>query len=239
MNVEHVPELIAKIAMADPRVKRTDPIERRAQLEMWAGILADVPLEFALQATHAHYAESQWAITAGDIATRWREVVRDRLSRHTRTFDPSAHPEIDPDDIAGYLAIVQGEHRAVVHGHELPRPVRKAIGGPAAQEAAERIAELGDYIGDKTRAALAPFRPRTAERERLVREGHGDPLSVACPYEHCRAGRGKPCRNARRHDRRTPHPSRIELAAGGAQSAEQTTTTEPIGHAPGAWPTTA
>ncbi|MFG3048107.1 hypothetical protein ACGFZR_24645 [Streptomyces sp. NPDC048241] len=229
MKPAFIPELIAKIALADPRVRRTDPIERRAQIEMWAGILAEVPAEFAVQAAQAHYAESQWPITAGDIAARWQTVVRDRMRRDNGTFEPGDHPGLDPDDVGGYLAALRGQRQAVAHGQLPPAPVKAITAGPAAAEAARRIAQLGDYLTGETRTALAPFRPGAAERERLVRDGLGDPLSVACPYEHCRAERGKPCRNARRHDRRTPHPSRIDLAAGVTPAAETTTT-------PGAWP---
>lgn len=228
MNPEDVPELIAKIGMADPRVKRTDPIERRAQLQMWIGILADVPKDFALQAAQAHYAESQWAITAGDIATRWKAAVRDRMTRHNGTFEPGDHPGLHPDDVIGYLAALRGERQAVALGRQEPSPVRAITAGPAAEQAARRVQELGDYLTTEVRAELTPYRPAAAERQRLVEGGYGDPLSVACPYEHCLAAKEQPCRNARRVARRKPHPSRIDASAGLQQPQE--------GRTAGMWP---
>ncbi|MFD4572065.1 hypothetical protein ACFWNK_01960 [Streptomyces sp. NPDC058417] len=214
MNPEQVPELIAKIAMADPRVRREDPVERRGQLQMWIGILADVPYDFAVQAAQQHYATSQWPITAGDIATRWQTAVRDRMAAHTQAFEPYAHPDLDPDDADGYLAALRGERQAVAHGQLPPEPVRAAItAGPAAAEAQRRIAQLGDYLTTEARTALAPLRPRASERERLLRGGHGDYLAVACPHIHCLAPAGQPCRNRHRVARTTPHPSRVDHAA--------------------------
>jgi hypothetical protein len=213
MNPEYVPELLAKIALADPRVRRADPIERRAQLQMWAGILADVPMDFALQAAQAHYAESQWPIVAGDIASRWQAVVRDRMRSDVTTFEPADHPGLDPDDVVGYLDALRGQRRAVMLGQLPPSPVKAITSGPAAAEVKQRMAQLGTYLTAEVRADLAPFRPRTAEREQAIASGQPDPLGVACPYEHCRAERGKPCRNARRNPRKSPHPSRLDLAA--------------------------
>lgn len=231
MNPEHVPELIAKIGLADPRVKRTDPIERRAQLEMWIGILADVPREFAVHAAQAHYAESQWAITAGDIATRWQAVVKDRMRRHNGTFEPVDHPDLDPDDVIGYLQALRGERQAVALGYKAPSPVKAITAGAAATEAERRIAALGNYLAGEAREQLAPYRPMTAERERLIRSGAPDPLGVDCPHIHCRAPKGTACRNRRRQARDKPHPSRKELANGVPQQeqAEEQQTA-------GAWP---
>lgn len=218
MNPEDVPELIAKIGMADPRVKRTDPIERRAQLEMWIGILVEVPRDFALHAAQAHYAESQWAITAGDIATRWQAVVKDRMRRDNGTFEPTDHPGLHPDDVIGYLQALRGERQAVALGYKQPSPVKAITAGAAATEAERRIAALGDYLTTEVREQLDRFRPMAAERVRIIRSGQPDPLAVACPYEHCRADPGKPCRNARRVPRKSPHPSRLEGTQGAGRA---------------------
>ena len=216
MEPELIPQLIAQIALADPRVRREDKIERRAQAVMWAGILADVPYDFAVQAAQQHYATSQWPITPGDITGRWQTVVRDRMNRHSGTFEPQAHPEVDPDDVAGYLTALRGERRAVVLGQQAPAPVRAITAGPAAAEAARRMAALGDYLTTETRTALAPYRPVAAQRLQAAQEGRPDPLAVACPVETCRAAPGQPCQRPTRHGGRTrlhgAHASRTDLA---------------------------
>ena len=78
MQAEEIPQHIPQIALADSRVRREDKMERRAQIIMWAGILTDVPYDFAVQAVKQHYAQSQWPITPGDIAGPWQATVRDR-----------------------------------------------------------------------------------------------------------------------------------------------------------------
>ncbi|MCI3153199.1 hypothetical protein ELQ39_15810 [Streptomyces sp. GB4-14] len=216
MNPEQIPELIAQIALADPRVRREDRIERRAQAHMWAGILADVPYDYALTAAQQHYATSQWPITPGDIAGRWQTVVRDRMNRHSGTFEPTAHPDVDPDDVPGYLEALRGERRAVVYGQQPPAEVRAITAGPAAAEAQRRVAALGDYLTTETRRALAPYRPVAAARLDAAQENRPDPLAVACPVETCRARPGHPCQRPTRQGGRRPidkpHPSRTDAA---------------------------
>lgn len=210
MNVDRIPELLAQIALADPRVRRTDPTERRAQIHMWAGILKDVPYEFAIEAATQHYAGSQWAIVPGDIATRWQALVRDRMRSDVGTFEPADHPWLDPDDVGGYLAALRGQRQRVALGQAPPSPVRALTSGPAAAEVEARLREMGGYTPPSVAQALAPVRPRRTERETAA-EQSADPLSVTCPYEACRAPRLRPCRNGK-HNRRTSHPSRIDAA---------------------------
>lgn len=216
MKPSEIPQLLAQIALADPRVRREDPIEMRAQIQMWAGILADVPPDFALQAAQQHYATSTWPILPAEIATRWKTAVRDRMTRHNGTFEPTEHPEVDPDDVTGYLEALRGQRRAVVHGEQAPAPVRAITAGPAAAEAARRVAALGDYLTTETRQALAPYRPVAAARLRAAQEGQPDPLAVACPVETCRARPGQPCQRPTRRGGRTrlhgAHASRTDLA---------------------------
>ncbi|MEV5168236.1 hypothetical protein AB0K66_26930 [Streptomyces werraensis] len=223
MNPEQIPELIAQIALADPRVRREDRIERRAQAHMWAGILADVPYDFALTAAQQHYATSQWPITPGDIAGRWQAVVRDRMNRHHGTFEPAAHPDVDPDDVDGYLEALRGERRAVVLGQQPPAEVKAITAGPAADEARRRVAQLGDYLTTETRTALAPYRPVAAARLTAAQTGQPDALTVACPVETCRAAPGQPCQRPTRAGGRRriekPHPSRTDHATTERQSA--------------------
>lgn len=92
MNPDRIPELIARIALADPRVRRTDEAEQIAQIDMWAGILADVPFEYALDAAQRHYATTSWPLLPADIATRWQAVVRDRMNRDADPEPPASTP---------------------------------------------------------------------------------------------------------------------------------------------------
>jgi hypothetical protein len=219
MKPELVPELIAKIALADPRVRREDPVERRAQIHMWAGILTDVPHDFALNAAHEHYAASQWPITPGDIAGRWQAVVRDRMRRDNGTFEPSDHPGLDPDDIAGYLAALRGQRQAVAQGFQPPNTVKAITAGPAADEVTARLRTLGTYIPRQIDEALDAHRPVKAARRAALIAGEPDALAVPCDW--CQAPTGEPCRSRRitpgtgavSSRRRTkPHPSRIDDA---------------------------
>lgn len=214
MEPEQLPQLLAQIALADPRVRREDPIERRAQIHMWAGILADVPYDYALTATHQHYARSTWPVLPADIATRWQATVRDRMERHA---DPA--PPVDPDDEAAYRAELAAARRDVAHGHTPPVTLRELDAGPAA-EAEARLAALGSYVPRTVAAELSAFRPRRAERERRATQGLPDPLTVTCPYEPCRAAPGNPCVNHRRHPRTSTHPSRLDAATTAQHATE-------------------
>lgn len=218
MHPAQIPELIARIALADPRVRREDPVEQTAQIDMWAGILADVPYEYALQAAHAHYAKSTWPILPADIATRWSTAVADRLGRHVGTFEPTAHPELHPDDEAGYRRALAAERHAVATGQQPPNELKAITAGPAAAEVEERLARMGTYMPTAVKDLMASFRPEAVERERLIRSGLADPRSVACPWGACRASQGRRCQTNGR-DRREYHPARIEAAQNATRSA--------------------
>lgn len=211
MEPELIPQLIAEIALADPRIRRTDEMEQVAQIGMWAGILADVPYDYAITAAHQHYAKSTWPILPADIATRWSATVRDRMDKHTGTFEPVAHPELDPDDIPGFQAALRSDREAVILGHAEPTELKAITAGPAAYEADARWATLGSYIPLHVRDALAEQQPDRAERERLLRSGHADPLSVQCPWDACRAPKGQRCQT-RGRSRTEPHPARADAA---------------------------
>lgn len=220
MEPELIPQLIAEIALADPRIRRTDEMEQVAQIGMWAGILADVPYDDAIRFVHEHYATSQWPILPANIATRWQATVRDRMERHTGTFEPTAHPELDPDDITGYQAALLAERQAVVRGQQPPTELAAITSGPAAEEVERRMAALGSYMPPSVRDALAPCRPAAAARVTAIREGRPDALAVPCPVETCRAVAKAPCTAPRRGGGRrnlgNPHPSRIDAAEGAA-----------------------
>lgn len=218
MKPSEVPQLLAEIALADPRVRRTDHIELRAQIAMWAGILAAVPYDAAVRYAHEHYTKSTWPILPADIATRWTAAVADRLGRHTGTFEPTAHPELDPDDEAGYRAALAAERHAVATGQKPPNELRAITAGPAAAEVEQRLTELGTYLPPAVKEELTKFRPDAVERERLIRSGLADPRAVACPWDACRAPQGQRCRTSGR-DRRDYHPARVNAAHAATRSA--------------------
>jgi hypothetical protein len=211
MDAEQIPQLIAEIALADPRVKRDDPLERRAQIVMWAGILADVPYQYALTAAQKHYAKSTWPILPADIATQWAATVRDRMQRDV---DPA--PPVDPDNESAYRAALAARRRAVATGQQPPVDHKMLTSGPAAEEVERRMRALGTYMPPSVREALAPYRPAAAARVVAIREGRPDALAVACPVETCRAVAKAPCsrpgKGGRRYTLGQPHPSRLDAA---------------------------
>ncbi|TXS23109.1 hypothetical protein EAO70_04890 [Streptomyces sp. adm13(2018)] len=217
MYPAQVPELIARIALADPRVRREDPVEQTAQIDMWAGILADVPYDYAMQAAHAHYSKSTWPILPADIANRWMTDVRDRLDRHA-SFEPNHHPELDPDAETGdaFVAALKAERHAVATGQQPPNEVRAIMAGPADPAVQARLDAEGTYMPPSVKETLAALRPEAVERERLIRSGLADPRSVTCPWDACRAPQGQRCRTNGR-DRREYHPARISAATAALQ----------------------
>lgn len=219
MEPEQIPQLIAQIALADPRVRREDKTERRAQIHMWAGILTDVPYDFAIQAAQAHYATSTWPILPAEIATRWHATVRDRMNRHNGTFEPTQHPHVDPDDIDGYLTALRHERHAIATGQTHPNEVKAITAGPAAAEVENRLQALGSYVPRHVNETLDAHRPQKAARRAAIQAGQPDALAVHCNW--CDAPPNQPCRIRRltpndtataRGRRNTPHPSRIDTA---------------------------
>ncbi|KPL29088.1 hypothetical protein JI76_28625 [Streptomyces anulatus] len=212
MDPEQVPQLIAQIALADPRVKRDDPNERRAQIIMWAPILAEVPYDYAVRAVQKHYAKSTWPVLPADIATQWAATVRDRMQRDV---DPA--PPVDPDDEAAYREQLAAHRRAVATGQQPPVEHHALSAGPAAAEADRRRAAIGKYIPIAVDDALAAYRPQRAARLAVLREGRPDALAVPCPVETCRAAAGTGCtrpgKGQTRHRLAAPHPSRVDYAA--------------------------
>lgn len=212
MEPEQIPQLITEIALADPRVKRDDKTERRAQILMWAGILADVPYDYAITAAQRHYAKSTWPILPADIATQWAATVRDRMQRDV---DPA--PPVDPDNETAYRAALAAHRRAVATGQQPPVEHKALSAGPAAAEADRRRATIGKYIPIAVDDALAAYRPQRAARLAVLREGRPDALAVPCPVETCRAAVAAPCtrpgKGQTRHRLAGPHPSRVDYAA--------------------------
>jgi hypothetical protein len=191
VNPSEIPQLLAEIALADPRVRRDDPVERRGQIKMWAGILAAVPYPDAIRLAHRHYATSQWPILPANIATAWRDEIRDRLERHT---DPT--PTADPDLPRQWNAELRDSRQAVVAGELPPAP------HTAAQGTARPIAALP--VG---RTVPGPYMPADF-RERIGLTERAPELARTCPKPGCKAGPRQPCRTPRGHRRTETHQAR-------------------------------
>ncbi|MEU6758010.1 hypothetical protein [Streptomyces sp. NPDC046685] len=197
MNPEQIPELIARIALADKRIRVEDPLEQTAQIDMWAGILADVPYDEALRAAQQHYAKSPFPIRPSDIAERWTSTVRDRMERHTGTLEPTRYPELDPDDVEGFTRTLRAERQAVIMGRVEPTP-SKAITQAVPPEVQARLDAVGQYVPGAAREQLAQFWPQ----QRSL-----GALATRCPQ--CGARPGQHCTTAKtRTSRATPHGAR-------------------------------
>ncbi|MGW2708663.1 hypothetical protein ACWC4J_06675 [Streptomyces sp. NPDC001356] len=131
MTLDETLDLLSQIALVDDRVVRLDETEQAAQLTMWAAILRDVPYAFAGRAVGEHYAESAWPVMPKDIAARWRTEARRRLDRHVGTFEPCAHPNVDPDDQYGdaFAAALRAERERVRRGAGDPMELRALLAG--------------------------------------------------------------------------------------------------------------
>lgn len=218
MQPQQIPQLLAEIAMADHRVRREDPIEQRAQVHMWAGILAEVPYDFAVRAAQQHYAASPFAILPSDIAARWTSTVRDRMGRHT---DPT--PAADPDDELAYRRQLRETRQAVASGQVAPAPQAIAAGPPAG------IRELTAGIGRTVpkRDEEQPYVPEHA-RQALAEAGFGKrmadrpELAIPCPVPTCRALERRACKTpSGREMHAGSHPSRLDAwSAQGVNAAE-------------------
>ncbi|AZM91459.1 hypothetical protein [Streptomyces sp. W1SF4] len=230
MNPDQIPQLLKQVSYADPRVLPEDRKELQGLAALWAGVLIDVPAEFAMWAVGQHYAESPFPIKPSDIAGRWRAHVRDRMNRHTGTLEPGHHPELDPDDAEGFIRALRTERRAVIMGEQQPTPLKAITGADAVpDEVQERLNRIGRYMPEEARKALAAYRPVAAARERLIRTGQPDPLAVPCPWcaaaveQACRGRRVTPGRDpeSKRQGARAPHPSRTDAARAISSSAPE------------------
>ncbi|MFJ9644987.1 hypothetical protein [Streptomyces sp. NPDC101206] len=218
MTPDQIPQLLKQVSYADPRVLPDDEREVVGLAALWADVLADVPAQFAMRAVGRHYAKSPFPIRPSDIAEQWRAVVHDRMSRHTDTLEPTHHPALDPDDIAGFQATLRAERHAVLMGEIEPTPL-KAITAPTPELQA-RLDRVGGYVPPAVRQQLAAYRPTAAAREQAVAAGRPDPLAVDCPWcaaptgQHCRTRTHTPGRDPEVGHRgsRAPHPSRIDAA---------------------------
>ncbi|MFJ9892695.1 cell surface glycoprotein [Streptomyces sp. NPDC091280] len=220
MTREEVAALLAYAVRLDPRSAPADQAAAEETLDQWADLLADVAARAphpngrhwdAAQVVRHHIATSPYPVRPSDVSRPWHSFRRDVVDRH---HDPV--PAADPDDPEAYRAELVGTRTAVATGASTAATYHELTGGTREERdrlAAERLAALGDYVPRTVADALAEFRPRRAERDRLAAEGLPDPLDVPCPYQQCRAAVGDPCLNYRRNPRSLAHPSRLDLAA--------------------------
>lgn len=228
MTPDQIPALLKQVSYADPRLLPADPQELLGLAALWAKVLADVPVDFALNAVGEHYATSPFPIKPSDIADRWNSKVRDRLHRDNGTFEPNDFPDLDPDDVTGYLAALRGQRQAVARGFQPPNTVKAITAGPAADEVTERLKTLGTYVPRQVDEALDAHRPIKAARRAALIAGEPDALSVPCDW--CDAAIGEPCRSRRINPngaatsnkrRATPHPSRVDHAREAAREQQE------------------
>lgn len=166
MTPDQIPQLLKQVSYADPRVLPEDPKEVAALAALWAAVLKDVPAQFAMQAVGEHYAKSPYPIKPSDISTRWQAVVRDRMGRDTGTFEPNAHPDLDPDDIEGYHQALRADRAAVVTGQRPPTPSR-AIAPALSQDDVRQMRQEKD-LARYLRDSVAQARLDNAARRKLV-----------------------------------------------------------------------
>lgn len=224
MIPREVAALLAYVVRLDPRMSLDDPAAAAERLAQWCDLLSDVPATAhgwdAARTARDYIARNPYRIQPSDVSRPWHTHKADVMSRHVGTFEPTAHPHLDPDDVEGYRRALAAERHAIAIGQQAPTTHRAITAGPAAAEVERRLAQLGTYMPRTVAQALATYRPRRAQREELATTGRPDPLDVPCPHEHCRAPKGDPCRNRHRQARPKPHPSRLD-AAQAAEDARQ------------------
>jgi len=185
MDRTEVIRLLAEISLVDDRVVKTDETEQEAQVRMWSVVLRDVSYEFAGEAVGQHYAASAYPVLPKDIAERWRVHARRTLERHTGTFEPTAHPHLDPDDISGYQIALRRERASVLRGDEEPAPVLALLSGIR-----ERVG--GEPAGITSAPANENYLAARAQTAAIERPSGPPERSVRCTA--CGADVGKPCK---------------------------------------------
>ncbi|MEU6441375.1 cell surface glycoprotein [Streptomyces sp. NPDC047046] len=226
MTPREVAALLAYVVGLDPRLALDDQAAAEDRLAQWCDLLSDVPAQAhgwdAARTAREHIASSPYRIQPSDVSRPWFAHRADVMRRHVGTFEPTEHPEIDPDDETGdaFVAALRAERLAVAAGRQAPVTHRALTSGPAAAEVERRLAALGDYMPKTVRDLLAAHRPHRAARERLAAANLPDVLDVPCTW--CLAPQGEPCRGRRINPgnhaiayraRKDPHPCRVEDAA--------------------------
>ncbi|KUH38412.1 MULTISPECIES: hypothetical protein [Streptomyces] len=175
MTPEQTAALLAYAVRLDPRLAITDEDAADERLDQWCDLLADVPATAphpdghnwdAAQAVRHHIASSPYRIQPSDISRPWHTFKADIIGRHTGTFEPTDHPEINPDDPTGdaYVAALRAERRAVATGRRMPTSAR-AIAPAVSQadvSAMRQQKDLARFIKDTGRQAAARCAARRA-----------------------------------------------------------------------------
>ncbi|CAL9481366.1 zinc finger domain-containing protein [Streptomyces sp. enrichment culture] len=232
MERREIAALLAYIDRLDPTRAPQDRDAAAERLDQWSILLAHVPATAqhpdgpehgwdAAVVAARYIATSPYPIKPSDIGRPWETFRADILTRHVGTFEPTAHPEINPDDETGnaYVAALRAERQAVATGRALPNTHRAITAGPPAKEVERRLAELGSYLPRHVEGLLAEHRPTQAARVRAIQAGQPDALAVTCPW--CRAEPRRACTVRGRRLSDGPHNARIEAARAAERAARQ------------------
>lgn len=157
MTPDQIPQLLKQVSYADPRLLPEDPAEVMGMAALWAVVLADIPVDYAMTAVGEHYAHSPYPIKPSDIADRWRTTVRDRMRRDNETEPPPA----DPDQPTAYVAALRHARAQVITGAAAPR----ALAAPDDIAAMRQQGDLAEFI----RQGIAAAQAENARRRKLVR----------------------------------------------------------------------
>ena len=93
-----------------------------ADVEAWHTALADISLTDALHAVDEHYRRSRDWLMPADVRTTARRLRGSRLEHAHR----APHPDVDPDDVAAWLAAHRQQLRAIADG---PPMAQSAVAG--------------------------------------------------------------------------------------------------------------
>lgn len=233
MTPREVAALLAYVVRLDPRMNLDDETAAADRLTQWCDLLSDVPATAhgwdAARVARDYIARNPYRIQPSDISRPWHAHKADILARHVGTFEPTAHPHLDPDDVTGYRAALAADRAAVATGQQPPTTHRAITAGPAAEQVQRRLAALGSYVPRHVEDVLNAYRPKRAARVATIRAGQPDALAVECTW--CGAPAGQPCRvrlstpkthAIRYRPMKAAHPCRIEAAAAHHDRQEQT-----------------
>lgn len=170
--------------------------------DAWHDVLGDWPLVTARTAAAA-VAKKQPFVSPAEIIAEIRKQRDAKADSFQGPGLPAEVPDADPDDVPAYLAALRAQRTRAADGAELKR-----------RPVAELIAGVVDSFGE------IPRRDADEEVAEVRRPG---PLGIECPS--CQAPMGRPCKanipgGRPPRELRTPHASRIRVAAGGPAELE-------------------